>query len=414
MQKALRPGGVSLEDLDQQAALAGAESVDPNGEIIVVAENKIQLGVANGSVLMHGQIFGAARAVRTAVQHRQAGKLPHGVVQSGTALAGAAAVTQLAAAVDQHRRGVIPVGALVRADLRVKIQRFPGLHHPSHQLTAAHDIQAAALVALLAGVVLKVAGKGRDGRFGAQRLVRRRDGHQIGQKRRVNIAVGTPIEDFGKAVHKFQHGDLAALADLNGVDGRVVIGSLMNRGYVGRGRHVLAQHRSVRRRGGRVDGHHVLADPRADDVARIAVVFRQHIGGIDRVDRDGLALIDGADHVAFAALLRPHPNGIAVGGKGLDNGPVQRRQAFDAGPNALRIQFRHVVFFVAGHAFDLDVFAQLRRLRFTFLGQRHRAAQQHAQQQRPDRFPFGMIHGWFLLNWKNLVQSFSGDGSSRR
>ena len=68
MQKALRPGGFclfSLEDLNQQAAFACAESVDPNGEIIVVAENKIQLGVANGSVLMHGQIFGAARAVRT-------------------------------------------------------------------------------------------------------------------------------------------------------------------------------------------------------------------------------------------------------------------------------------------------------------------------------------------------------------
>ena len=115
-------GSFALEDLKQQTALAGAEGVDANRKIIIVAENEVQLDVADGGVLMHGQVFGAARAVGTAVQHRQAGKLAHGVVKRGTALAGAAAVAQLTAAVDQHGRGVIAVGALVGADLGVEIQ----------------------------------------------------------------------------------------------------------------------------------------------------------------------------------------------------------------------------------------------------------------------------------------------------
>ena len=115
-------GSFALEDLNQQTALAGAEGVDANRKIIIVAENEVQLDVADGGVLMHGQVFGAARAVGTAVQHRQAGKLAHGVVKRGTALAGAAAVAQLTAAVDQHRRGVIAVGALVGADLGVEVQ----------------------------------------------------------------------------------------------------------------------------------------------------------------------------------------------------------------------------------------------------------------------------------------------------
>ena len=389
-------GSFALEDLDQQAALAGAESVDPDGKIIVVAENEVQLGVADSGVLMHGQVFGAARTVRTAIQHRQPGKLAHGVVQGGAALTGAASVAQLTAAVDQHRRWMIAVGALVRPDLSVEIQRFAGLHHPGHQFAASHDVQTTPFVALLAGVVLKVAGKGRNGGIGAQRLVRRGNRHQIRQKGSVDVAVGTPVENFRKSVHKFQYGDFAALSDLNGIGGRFAVGSLMNRSHIGGGGHVLAQHGSVGRRGGWVDGRYILADPRADDIAYVAVVFRQHIGRINRVNGDGLSLVDGADHVAFAALLCPHANRIAVGGERLDHGPVQRGKPFDAGSNALRVQLRHMILFLAGHAFDLHVFGQLRQLGFIFFRQRQRQAQKQTQQQDWQRFPFGTIHGCIL------------------
>lgn len=122
-----------------------------------------------------------------------------------------------------------------------------------------------------------------------------------------------------------------------GLTGRFAVGRLMNGSHVGGGGHVLAQHGSVGRRGGRVDGNDVLADPCADDVAHIAVVLRQHIGRIHRIDGDGLALVDGADHIAFAALLCPHADRIAVGGEGFDDGPIEWSQALDAGPNALRV-----------------------------------------------------------------------------
>ena len=49
--------------LNTQRALAGAFGKDANGIVAVVAENEVEFGVANSSVLMHGQVTRTARAV---------------------------------------------------------------------------------------------------------------------------------------------------------------------------------------------------------------------------------------------------------------------------------------------------------------------------------------------------------------
>ena len=109
-------------NLNAEGTLARAFGNDADRKFIIVAEDEVKGVGSDRRILVHGQVAGAAGAVRAARKHRNARQLADGVIHRAAALAGAAARADLAAAVDQHRRGKVAVGARVGADLRVKVE----------------------------------------------------------------------------------------------------------------------------------------------------------------------------------------------------------------------------------------------------------------------------------------------------
>ena len=292
--------------------------------------------------------------MRPAHQHRDARHLPNGIVQRAAALAGTAAVADLGSAVDEHGGREVPIVLFIGTNLRVKIQAFAGLHQAGHGFAAAHDVFAAAIVPLSARIVLKEAAKRRDGGLIAHGLVALGHHHQVGQHARVDVPIAAPHQHLGKTVHEVQNGDFAACAGMDIVDLSAERRFGVDVGRFGERSHIFGRHHAVRRGILRVQRRHILVYPGANDIAYIAIILRQHVGGIHRVDRDRFACVNHADHVAFAVLQGAHANGLARGYKGLDLGGVQRRQTLDARRLILRVGNGRFILILRRNTLHLD------------------------------------------------------------
>ena len=146
-----------------------------------------------------------------------------------------------------------------------------------------------------------------------------------------------------------------------------------------------------------IKGDHILIHPGTDDIAHITFILRQHIGGIHRINRNGLAGADGADNVALAALLGTHTNAGAVSGERLDGSGIQRLEAFNAGHLADGI--RLYVLRIGSHAFHFHAFRNHGFFRAFCQNSSGRQCQKAAQQQR--NHSQSSIHASFSFPGKN-------------